>query len=127
MYNKALALANFPNGLFITEPCVFCILNGRWLAILKAALYTVVIRAGSSTSRPYRDERSGFNWSIRHPTTNLIINVERGTYRSRLVHASDSRFKTYCVSKLSQADSARRNNCNRSLVLIHYTVSRFSC
>lgn len=59
--------------------------------------YRILIRVGSSTSYPYRDERSSFNWPIRHPTTNLIINVDRETYRGWLLHANDSHFNTYCA------------------------------
>lgn len=65
----------------------------------------LIIRVGSSTSLPfYRDERSSFNWPIRHPTTNLIINVERETYRGWLLHANDSHFNAYCSPQTFQGD-----------------------
>ena len=79
---------------FIIARLTFC--AGRQCLVVARPSYRILIRVGSSTSYPYRDERSSFNWPIRHPTTNLIINVERETYRGWLLHANDSHFNTYC-------------------------------
>lgn len=79
----------------------------------------LVIRVGSLTSLPfYRDERSSFNWPIRHPTTNLIINVERETYRGWLLHANDSHFNAYCSPQTFQGDILRQYSKELEFVII---------
>lgn len=79
----------------------------------------LIIRVGSSTSLPfYRDERSSFNWPIRHPTTNLIINVERETYRGWLLHANDSHFNAYCSPQTFQGDILRQYSKELEFVII---------
>ena len=88
--------------------------------------------------RPYLTVQSNFNWPIRHPSTNLIINIERtrndddndiswlGNYVGYpRVHASDSRFKAY-------RDTAREQKLRlqtgalRSTPIIDYTINRRS-